>query len=637
MSLSVRKLTSGATRVVWVALIFAAVVLLNLIAARTPARIDLTADDRYTLAEPSAQIARELPGPVRIELYFSADLPPAFEQMRRDLTDLLAEYEAYSDGRLTYTFVDPTASEHDRERAAEYGVVEWALPVSSQTEVSVRRAWTGLAMFYDDPDGTERVESIERLVPGDNYEYNLTRTLRDLATGRERPVIGMLVGIGGLLDPILDSAPPVDMENPQNPVSPREQLVERLEADLAAGLDDLFTITLVDAREDYPEGLQGLFVVGPTATFDEAMQRRLDAFVMSGRPVALFVSPYRYEELNLGNGLPPHYLPAANETGLEAMLAHYGVELARDAIFEVNPDNTQLSAERWQVQMQGRIAGSTWVPTQDPRLPIMPELSLSSLLVPQMNMVAFLPLNREDPLSQSSLRLTDAARAAEERGAIEVDEVFATSASSYRLLASDELRTESLALETLDPYLAFYDQDPDNDVADFADPGLAQGPFATGLTLVGSMTSALGEGAEIPQTDQGRLFVVSNGYWMQSQFLRQDPLLQPRVMGGLPRGVVQQIQSYVLLGEMLFRNTVDWLAQDNALVRIRARGLPAFADTTALGDDEKSLYTLFNIAGVPAIFCFLGVCGFLVRQNRRARIASAFGGAGSATSKEVSA
>ena len=618
--MTTRGMKTGIASLILVALVIIGILLVNLIAHRAPSRLDLTSDSRYTLAEPSIAIAEALPDAVRVELFFSPDLPPEFEQMRRDVSALLVEYQASSGGLLTYQFVDPTASEDERAHAHALGVDEWPLQVNDQSGFGVRRAWTGLTIIYDHPEEGERHQTIARLMPGMNYEYNISRELRSVVSDEPLPTIGFVIGDGGFLDPIFENIPPFNPQNPQSPEEMRADLIQRLEEQLAVGLEDQFAVKIIDITEDIPETVDGLLMAGSTAEFDSDMQRRFDQFIMSGRPVAVFISPYRLETLDMGNQMAqfqqPIQIPSQNQTGLGEMLAQYGVVLEQDAIIDVALDNAQVSARQFEVEIGGQVLGSTWVPTSDPRLPIMTKVSRTSLITPNMGQVAFLPIDRRQPLSQSSLRLTNAAQALVDAGALEVDEVLRTSDTSFRYGGDGEGDYFRLDEAEVMAHVEAYELSPDAPAID-----LEQGPFTTAITLVGQMDSAL-DAPEIASTEAGRLFVVSNGYWMQAQFLQQDPIF--RLMGSLGRGVAQQVQAYAGFAEMLFQNTTSWLAQDTELVRIRVRQMPAYADAAVLDDTRKTRYKVFNIAGVPAIFCFLGLCGFLVRQYRRSRIQQQF-------------
>lgn len=618
MSMTIRGLQTGAGKFLWLALVLIIIVAINMIAGRSPSRVDLTSDQRFTLAEPSIAVAESLDAPVRIELFFSQELPAQFEQMRRDVTDLLADYAQYSNDNISYLFIDPDGSEDDKTRATEYGVPEWPLQVSSESELSVRRASTGLVFFYDDEDGEEHTVTVERMLPGANYEYELTRALRDVITPDDAPKtrLGILVGDGGFLDNFLNVPP-----GPQAPDP--EQIKAQISEQLGLFFEELYEFELVDitSEDGIPEEIAGLFVIGSTAEFDHDMLLRLDQFIMAGNPVALFVSPYKMQTQQFDQpGFPPIQLPAQNETGLEELLQAYGVRMNRDAIIEMNLMSAQVSVEQWMIDMGGQQR-PIWVPAPDPRMPVLSTLSRTSLLVPQMPMVALLPLDRQRPLSQSSLSLTADAIVLSDEETLQVDEVMATSSSSYRFPVNDDDPPITTQKEDLAEFLEGYAENPDNPVWGEREEELEPGPFVVAYSLVGQLNSAFSDEADITETDAGRVFVIANGHWIQALLANQnDPLLNPQSMRMMDPGAVQQVQQYLRSSELLFRNTADWLAQDSALVRIRAREEPAYIDSDRLTESEKNQYKFFNIAGIPLVFSFLGLCGFLIRQFRRGRL-----------------
>ncbi|MBN1944967.1 MAG: GldG family protein [Bradymonadales bacterium] len=634
MSITMRGVQRGFANIIWVGLVLIAIVLINLIAGRTINRLDLTRDQRFTLSEPSIRAAQEIEGQVKVEVFFSTNLPPQLEQSRRDINDLLAEYAAHSDGKLTYQFIDPGANEGDRARADGYDLPAWALQQSSESELSVRYVYTGAALTWDE-GGQSRVEIIPQILPGMNYEYEITRAVRTLMREEGPTTLGFLYGDGGMFDQFLQM--PFDPQNPQAP----EQIKAELENQLGQVFDNLYQFELVDIRAgEIPDRIKGLFVVGPTAQFDEEMKRRLDQYVMKGHPVAMFVSPYRQETLQQfqQQGFPPITVPASNRTGLEELLESYGVKLNRDAIIDFQ--RAQVSAERQEGRM-GRMRMVQWIPFLDPRLPEITNIDHASVLVPNMDLLAFPPLDRATPLSQSSLSLTAEAVQAREASQLEIIEVLRSSDSSYRFVEDDQNTYESVSLDMLERYLPTQ-QNPQPTI------DLEQGPFSIAMTLEGEISSALPGGggsadelddeeddylsgveeendeeeepAHLDRTAEGRLLVVANGYWVESLLTGQDPLMSRGTQMMLPGGLRNTVQQYRASNILFLHNIADWLAQDSDLVRIRSRGQVAFLDTAAVGPGARKFYQVFNIAGIPAIFCVLGVLGYFIRRTRRARI-----------------
>ena len=128
----------------------------------------------------------------------------------------------------------------------------------------------------------------------------------------------------------------------------------------------------------------------------------------------------------------------------------------------------------------------------------------------------------------------------------------------------------------------------------------------------------------LDETDRGRLLVVSNAYWVAALLTGQDPLLSRGTMMMLPGRVRNTVQQYRASNILFLRNIADWLAQDSDLVRIRSRGQVAFLDTVQIEDSDKKFYQVFNIAGIPAIFCLIGLFGFFIRKTRKGRISQQF-------------
>jgi len=76
-------------------------VVANVLAARFSQRWDLTAQRDFSLSEGTLKVLRELPAPVQATAFFSGGLND-----RQKAQDLLKEYEARSEGKLTWEMVD---------------------------------------------------------------------------------------------------------------------------------------------------------------------------------------------------------------------------------------------------------------------------------------------------------------------------------------------------------------------------------------------------------------------------------------------------------------------------------------------------------------------------------------------------
>ena len=85
-------------------------VMLNLVSTDLYGRLDLTGDHRFTLAPASKKLVSDLKSPVEVKVFLSSELPPPYDSIQRELSDLLSEFAANGDGNFRFTIVDPGAS-----------------------------------------------------------------------------------------------------------------------------------------------------------------------------------------------------------------------------------------------------------------------------------------------------------------------------------------------------------------------------------------------------------------------------------------------------------------------------------------------------------------------------------------------
>lgn len=72
-------------------LVFAILILVNLLSTKLFFRLDFTEDKRYSLSDATENILENLNEPVTVTAYFSEDLPPDISKVRQDFRDLLVE------------------------------------------------------------------------------------------------------------------------------------------------------------------------------------------------------------------------------------------------------------------------------------------------------------------------------------------------------------------------------------------------------------------------------------------------------------------------------------------------------------------------------------------------------------------
>jgi ABC-2 type transport system permease protein len=161
-----------------------ALVAFNLLAARHPLRVDLTEHHLYTLAPATRALVANLDDVVTVRVYFSRELPPQIEALRRDVDDVLAEFKSAARGKLQVEQIDPGATPAEEERAVALGIPPVQLNVYSSDKAEVAKIFLGMAVLYG---GKQQVIPVVRATS--HLEYDLAEAIVGL-TVKERPTIG---------------------------------------------------------------------------------------------------------------------------------------------------------------------------------------------------------------------------------------------------------------------------------------------------------------------------------------------------------------------------------------------------------------------------------------------------------------
>src|SRR5690606_34443892 len=83
--------------------------------------LPISEDRRFTLAEPTKKILRELERDVKVDVYLDGELPIAFRKLRRSTEQYLDEFRITSGRKVKYDFINPSASSDRAERDRFHG------------------------------------------------------------------------------------------------------------------------------------------------------------------------------------------------------------------------------------------------------------------------------------------------------------------------------------------------------------------------------------------------------------------------------------------------------------------------------------------------------------------------------------
>ena len=302
-----KRIKYGGNTLAFVAIIFGILALINFLSTRRFIRADLTEDKRYTISKATKNVLDTLDDIVTITAYFSTN-PPEVAQIRRDIRDVLDEYNAFSK-RLQIDFVNPADFDDGQKQELRFkGIPEIQINVVKKDKAEIANVYMGISISYS---GKEEILPVVRSTA--NLEYELTSTILKVTT-KEAKTVGFLTGHGEF-----------DI-NAQN----HQQFRQLLDKN-AQGQYNLTAVSLQDGKA-VDDSVATLVVAGVNQPLTERDKYELDQFIMRGGRAIFLVDPIQMQ---------PGTLQATPLiTGLNDLLEHYGVKLGNNLLLDARFHDT---------------------------------------------------------------------------------------------------------------------------------------------------------------------------------------------------------------------------------------------------------------------------------------------------------
>lgn len=264
-------------------------------------RWDLTENGLYTLSDGTKKIIGELEKPVSLTLFFSEKASsqlPALRTYALRVEELLQEYVGLSDGKLSFTKIDPVPFSEAEDEAALAGLQ--GVPAGARGD----EIYFGLRVQNE--EGAQEVIPFMQPDKEAFLEYELTRLISSLSKS-SLPKVGIYSGIeinGGF-----------DYMTRQT--RPAWSIVEFMQ--------EGFELEWIeDSATKIPE-VDVLLLVAPQ-NLSENLLFAIDQFVLSGGRTLVFLDPYS-EAFAAQSGMP-----SVQRSDLKELLPGWGLELREDVI-----------------------------------------------------------------------------------------------------------------------------------------------------------------------------------------------------------------------------------------------------------------------------------------------------------------
>jgi len=521
------------------------------------------------------------------------DIPHTVEKAVDALND-----KAY--GKIDYTFLDPSRNPENAADLKKYKIMTLQWPAMAEKNIEAGSGSIGLIMAYQDKAVSIPLLRVIRIpIIGTQYELTDMGRIEETIDSHIESLIdinediGVLAGFGSV--PIAPTPPP-NMGIPQDPNSATT---------FHTLLSQNYTVKPIDLKEEaIPDSLNCLVIPGPKEKLSDYELFQIDQFLMKGKNLAIFldafneVNPQNQQGLRLMNQQGPMFIPV--ESGLEKLLAHYGVRMSTSIVLDENCFKQQMPQQFGGGEQPIYFA------------PMIKNKNITDELGFMRNIKGLVAV-KTSPLVLMEDRLS------------------ANKIQATRLLASSQKSWEMKGRINLNPMLLQPPADKD-EMQSFPIAYLLKGEF-----------NSFFEGKPVPEKEPDPAVANETGAAEQVEGETEKSVLQTdsRIEGsqdvitkGQPGKILlisstEMIKDNVLdnngrsPNDMLVMNLVDYLNNREGIAIMRSKE-QRFNPLNDVGAGMRTFVKSFNIVGLPVIVAVFGLIVLFRRHGRKRRIQAMF-------------
>ncbi|WP_192820597.1 gliding motility-associated ABC transporter substrate-binding protein GldG [Rufibacter sp. LB8] len=535
---------------------------LNFVANRYFFRIDLTQDKRYSISEQTKNLLANLQGPVDVTVYLEGEFPAGFRRLQNSTRETLEEFRLYSDGKVQYTFVDPSANTNAEARNQFYtqlvqkGLQPTNLFAQEGDKKVEKIVFPGAVIKAGDRETSATLLKGNQASPPDvrlnqsieGLEYELASAMKKVAANSAGR-IGVLQGHG-------------ELWLPQG-------------ADFLGTLSEYYTVNKVDlTTAPNLDNFNLVVMLKPTKSFSEAAKYKLDQYIMRGGKMLFLLDGVR---ASLDSIKPEGSVAFPYDLNLQDLLFKYGVRVNPDLVQDLNASFIPMVTGYMGNQPQTQLVPWRYYPL--------------------INNFSTLPLTKNlDAVQTKFVSSIDTVKAA----GIKKTPLMWTSQYSRK-------RDSPVSISLNDPRV---DRDPKL---------FSQNAIPVGYLLEGSFGSVftnrpVPEGVQIPFQAKGKptqLVIFSDGDLASNE-------VDPRSGRPLELGFDRFSRTRYANKELL-KNVVDYLLDEKGLIELRGKEIQLRPLDKAKLRDERTKWQAVNL-GIPLVLLLVfGALKFWLRKRKYAR------------------
>ncbi len=310
-------------------LVVAIIILLNVISSLKFFRLDLTADNRYSLSQTTKDLLESFDDVLLVSVYLEGEFPADFQRLQRETRQMLDEFRAYN-SNLQYEFINPNESEDAKvnkqifEQLQYKGLKYYELQMVEKSGDRTQRVFPGAIMYYGEKEtpvqllleqmGARPDDQINASVQ--NLEYTLANSIRGLVR-TTKPIVGFMQGHG--------------------------ELEPKYVADFARGLSENYNVTKFNIRKFKADTVtqeisiteqqrsmnrfDAVVIAKPQTAFNDLDKFLIDQYIMTGGKVIWLIDAVHADMDSLSQSSQFMSYPIYDRLNLGDMLFKYGVRI----------------------------------------------------------------------------------------------------------------------------------------------------------------------------------------------------------------------------------------------------------------------------------------------------------------------
>lgn len=545
-------------------------------------RLDLTAENRYSITDPTRELIENLDDQVYVRVYLEGNFPASFKRLRNETKEMLDEFQAYSNGKIDFDFINPSENPDIKERDRIYknlyekGLRPTDLEIKDDDGISKKVVWPGAIVSYK---GIETPVQLLKSQFGAAPEVVLNSSIESLE-------FELASAIKKITSPFIEKIAFIEGHG---------ELSKYATADIVGSLREFYEVDrvridgniaalagrrLVDSSgtSEVINKYVAAIIAGPDSAFSDKDKFIIDQFIMYGGKVIWLIDQVEADMDSLRNKTTTFALP--KNLNLEDQLFTYGVRINSDLVQDLRAAPIPVVSGQYGNQVKTQLFPWLYYP----------------LLVSQNNH----PINKNlDVVKMEFANSIDLV------GNDDLKKTVILSSSTYTKLVKAPTRISLNMLSFEPPKEQFKKQNVPLAV-------LVEGKFKSVFT--NRLPPRIENAKEIQFRDvskETQQIFISDGDLIRNEF---NAASNEFYSLGFDKYTKQ-----IYANKAFFMNAVNYLVDDSGLILSNTKSFKIRLLDGQLIDDHKSLIQAINLI-VPALFIMLiGLILHFIRKRKYAR------------------